>query len=849
MSVSKGIYQVPSDVTQLSLTNSVDLLRELNVNPQTGLTLEQVAQLQKKYGLNKIRKSTNPIWQVLFRQISSPFFIILLVAAVLSFWLKEKLDAFMVGLFILVNTLIGFIEEFHAAKTLQMLEKFTTTSTTVRRGGVEQVVDVSRLVPGDIVLIQSGDVIPADLRLLSEHEILIDESILTGESVQVTKIIEENVVSTQKDSEGLPTNICFAGTSVVGGSGEGVVVAIGGASAIGQINRLVNTTVHPNQMQENLHKLSMILFSLAVCTIGLLLFLHFTLRPQQNFTELVLFFIALLIGIIPEALPVVMTFAFSRGARVLAKEKVVVKHLNAVEELGNIEVLCSDKTGTLTENQMQVHEVLNVAELSPAIWGFAASKIPYHHTLRIHPEAFDRALMAYLEKERPEHQFSHFELLDLIPFDPHQRTQFALVKYLHKLTIIVRGAPEVVLEMCQPFKQKEEFHNWELQNGSSGYRSLAVACLEVNNQEDWEKHQTGFTAIGVISFVDPLRASAKASILEAEKLGVKVKILTGDSAVVAGFVGKEVGLIQNANQVMHGKNFALLSPEEKARAVETATIFARVTPVQKHEIIKLLQANGHTVGFVGDGINDAPALKQAHVALTVSGASDIAQDAADIILLHRSLSTIVSGIQEGRIIFVNVMKCLRIILSSTFGNFFTLAIASLFTSALPMLPVQILLLNLLTDFPMIAIASDRVDPEDLVKPVAQDIHHLIKVLVLFGILSTLFDLIFLSIFFSKPITVLQTGWFVFSVLTELVFIFTIRTQKAFWRTSLPSTLLLILIIFAAVAAVSLPLTYIGHFIFRFSSLPIKEIVFIMLLTCGYLLANELLKKIPFLKTK
>jgi Mg2+-importing ATPase len=324
--------------------------------------------------------------------------------------------------------------------------------------------------------------------------------------------------------------------------------------------------------------------------------------------------------------------------------------------------------------------------------------------------------------------------------------------------------------------------------------------------------------------------------------------LTGDSSAVAGYVGQQVGLIKDVTQIMHGRIFAELSDQQKKEAVEKYTVFARINPMQKHEIIQLLQANGHTVGFVGDGINDAPALKQAHVALTVSGASDIAQDAADIILLHRSLSTIVSGIQEGRIIFANVMKYLRLTLSSTFGNFFTVALASLVTAQLPMLPIQILLLNLLSDLPMIGIASDKVDPEELSRPIPQDMNRLLRVLIAFGLLSTAFDLFFFMLFFTKPIAVLQTGWFIFSVLTELVFLFAIRTKRSVWKSSLPSSLLLLLTVLAAIITVLLPFSVVGMIVFHFQALPVTEVLLIVGLAMFYLFSNEVLKRVPFLRS-
>jgi Mg2+-importing ATPase len=831
----------PSLFSFASLTLE-ELSEKFVVRTDVGLSKKDVEERQKKYGPNRVTKNANQSWRIFLHQLKSPFFLILLGAALFSFWLHENVDAILIFIFIFTNTLIGFLQERHAAHTLKLLEKYTKTQTTVLREGKEEVVEVTQLVPGDIVILLTGDILPADVRFISTDGLVVNESVVTGESAPVNK---SSTPMSKKEKEECYECLGFAGTSVVDGKGVGVVVEIGAQSTIGQITELSNTTAHPNQLQEDLKKLSAFIFVMDGLTISALLAVHFFLRSQQNFAQLVLFFVALAVTVIPEALPVVMTFAFSRGARSLAKKKVIVKNLNAVEELGNIEVLCTDKTGTLTENTMRVVDVLNAGEDFSAIFALASSKSTYHKTLRQHIEPFDEALKMFVEHHIHRHQLTSFHLQDFEPFDPHLRLQKALIKRDAEEMIVLRGAPEFILAMCQNAKTKDHqrLHEWLINHGQKGNRTLAIAKKTLSQStltahKNWQKDERGFTLVGLIAFEDPLRSTAKLAVKHAQQLGVKVKMLTGDGSEVAAYVAQEVGLIESMNQVINGADFAKLSEEQKREKVEIVHVFARINPEQKHEIIQLLQKLGHTVGFVGDGINDAPALRQAHVALTVSGASDIAREASDIILLHHSLSTIVYGIQEGRSIFANVSKYIKMTLASNFGNFYTIALSTLLLSNLPMLPLQILLINLLTDMPAIAIAGDRVDVDELHQPIRQSVKKILVIATLFGLISSFFDFIFFVFFSKMAPNVLQTNWFLFSIWTELAFLYSIRSRKNIFAAGLPSKALLALSILATAIAAAFPYIPFTKILFSLTTPTWHQMSMLLILMGWYVAANE-----------
>jgi len=825
--------------SQYTTLEVADLERELNTSAKKGLSEKLILNLRKQFGWNQLKSEQIKWWHILLRQFQSSFVYLLLVATLIVFVLGEYIEASMILLFILIDTGLGFYQEYHSEKTVKLLKKFINPTVKVRRGGKEIVIESHELVPGDLITIETGDLIPADIRFIAENNLIIDESILTGESVQVRKIITPLAKPVTEIYQA--ENIGFCGTHVVCGQGQGLVIATGNNLIISEISRLTQETARVSSFEKGVGKLSNFILKITLATLLFVVIANLIIKgPRVDFYQLIIFAIALAVSIIPEALPVVMTFSLSRGAARLAKNKVVVKRLSAVEDLGGIDILCTDKTGTITENNLAVVDVFNAGSNSALFYSAIASSVI--NKIKQANNSFDLAIYKKISNQEKEN-IKKVKRIAELPFDPDRRRNSILVEYQDKKELIVRGAAESILAICsQVSVDRKKINQWLIEEGKKGRRVLAVAAKKINNG----KAEYDITAeeqlefIGLISFVDPIKKTTFEAVKKAQKMGVQIKIITGDSVEVAGAVGKEIGLIKDSQDVITGEELDKLNEATKIAMVKKYNVFARVSPQQKYNIIKLLE-NGNEVGFLGEGINDAPALKIANVSLVVSGASDIARDAADIILLNKSLLTIINGISEGRQIFANTVKYIKITLISNFGNFFAVASASLIIDFLPMLPLQILLLNLLSDFPMIAIASDNVDEQELKKPKAYNIKEIALIATVLGLISTIFDFMFFAIFYRLGPGILQTNWFIGSILTELILIYSIRTKLVFFKAKRPGWLITCLTAGAALITIIIPFTKIGHQIFKFISPDFNHLLTIFIIVIAYFGLTELVK--------
>lgn len=823
-----------------TIKESEEVLSEFKVLPSRGLGEDEVRSFLDRYGPNVLKSEETYWWQLLLRQFRSVFIYMLVLAAGLAFLLGQRIDGTMILAFVLLNSSLGFYQEYRSEKTLRLLKQFTVSRARVIRQGKEKIIKSSGLVPGDLVIIEPGDIIPADLRLFEENNLLVDESILTGESAPVKKTAAK-LKQTAKETY-RAQNIVFSGTTAVGGKAKGVVIATGDRTEIGKISHLMRETVRLSSFTKGIDRFSKFILRLVIVTLVFVFIANLFIKGSQaNLTELIIFSIALAVSVIPEALPVVITFSLSRGALRLAKNKVIVKRLSAIEDLGSIEVLCTDKTGTLTENSLTVDRVYAASGGQPL---FSASlAAPFLREKKEQPNnAFDLALWHKLSAEKKKEILGYQRLAEE-PFDPERRRNSLLVKKENKIELLVRGAPEEIINLCSGLKQSEinNLNSWMAELGERGQRIIAVARKELSRTvEDLIKEEHKLRLEGLISFIDPLKATTKEAVAKAKKLGVKVKILTGDKAEVAGWVAYQVGLVDNYKKVISGEELDRLSPADQHKAIEQYNVFARVSPQQKYRIIQLLQEKNE-VGFLGEGINDAPALKIANVALAVEGAADIAREAADIVLLKKNLKVIIDGIQEGRIVFNNTIKYIKATLSSNFGNFYAVAIASLFIDYLPMLPLQILLVNLLSDFPMIAIAADNVDADELKKPKSYNVKEIALVATLLGIVSTIFDFIFFALFYRHSPQVLQTNWFIGSILTELLFLYSIRTQFFFLKAKRPPAALLWLSAVALGVTIFMPFSHIGQEFFRFVAPTAKSLTLILIVVVSYFITTETVK--------
>lgn len=831
------------DLLKIARQSAAEVLTAVG-SSENGLSSVQAAELLNQQGFNQLSGHSLPWWQILFRQVKSPFIYVLTFAAGLAFLLGERLDAGMILFFVAVNTLLGFFQEFRSEQALRILQQYTISHARVLRDGEQQVIKTTELVVGDIIFLEPGDIVPADARILSSQSLSVDESVLTGESLPVEKNCE--AVSHVPKQVTQASCLIFSATSVLRGTATAVVVATGKDSYVGQIAQLTVETHHHSSFETSMAKFSSFILKLVVITLAFLFVGNYLVKSETaNMVELMIFSIALATAVIPEALPLVTTFSLSRGAIRLAKHKVVVKRLSAIEDLGGIEVLCTDKTGTITKNMMTVSGLF--AQGGPENDGlvFTAAALGVSQQ-NLHLDPFDQAILRELQDREiilPESQH-----LAELPFDPRRRRNSVLVEQISnkRRTLIVRGALEEILPFTQNLRAAEQRHleEWAEQQGKLGRRIIAIAqrpyqhrSLDKYVPQIEEKH---LDFIGCISFVDPLKSTAAAAISKAKTLGVQVKILTGDSPAVAGAVALDVGLIEHAEEVLSGSDLDAMTPRQQHAAVIKYHVFARVTPQQKHAIIELLKEK-YQVGYLGEGINDAPALKAANVSLAVQGASEIAKETADVILLNSSLRVIVDGIQEGREVFANTIKYVRLTMASNFGNFFAVAVASFLVDYLPMLPVQILLVNLLTDFPLIAVATDSVDPLDTMRPQKYDIKDFALICTFLGIVSSLFDFMFFGFFFRISPEVLQTNWFIGSILCELVLFFSLRSALPFFKARFPSLPVFLLTVLACIIGVLLPFTAVGQNIFHFVAPTPAYLALTLSLVFAYFVTTEVVK--------
>lgn len=829
------------EVFSYSAKKAEDILSEFASDEGKGLSDREAANRLKKDGPNALLEKRLRWQEVFIRQFQSAFIYLLIGAAVLAFCLGEKTDGLMIAIFLSINVFLGFFQEYRSERTIELLKEFVVMKAKVLRGGKITLVNSEQLVAGDIIFLETGDKIPADVRFLRTDNFKADESVITGESAPVHKISEALKKPAGDFFEA--ENIGLGGTAVVDGAAKAVVIGTGKATAMGNIARLASAAKGVSNFEKGINDFSNFILRLIAVTLALVFFANAVLRAGTfDITELLIFSIALTVGVIPEALPLVTTFSLSHSARVLARKKVIVKRLSAVEDLGGVEVLCTDKTGTLTENSLTVAEV----------WSADADKLFFYANLgasdikKKKTEPFDIAIWKKLSAEKKKEP-ENFRRIYEESFNPKKKKNEVMIEAEGRRELIYRGAPERILEYCAGLSKKQEMEisYWIRQEGLAGHRVLAVAKKEVSSSAEGLEAQarsqlSGFEFLGIISFVDPVKKSTYAAVKEAQRLGVAIKILTGDSREVAGAVAHKIGLSASSEEVITAAELDRMPPKERAAALLRYAVIARVTPEQKYAIVRELQEK-YEVGFLGEGINDAPALKAAGVSVVVDSASDIARESADIILLDKSLGVIVDGIREGRTVFANTTKYIKSTLASNFGNFFAVASATLFINYLPMLPLQILLINLLSDFPMIAISSDKVDDAELKAPRKYEIKDILLIASILGVVSSIFDFLFFGLYYRISPEILRTNWFIGSILTELAFIFSIRTRGPFFRAVRPSNKLLFLSAAAASATVILPFTRFGQEVFGFIPLGAHYIILDIFIVAVYFLISEIIK--------
>jgi P-type Mg2+ transporter len=831
----------PLDLASSARLSVGDALQRTD-SSETGLSEAEAARRLATDGPNLIAQAHVTAFGILLAQLRNPLLLLLLGAAAVSALTGDPTDAGIIAAIVALSVGLSFFNEYRSAKAVAELHGDIHYRALVWRDGAQSEIDVSELVRGDVVGLRVGAVVPADLRLIETNALECDEAVLTGESMAAVK--STGPAAPSDSAVDLPP-CAFMGTVVHQGSGRGVVVATGAATAFGKIAAGLGERQAETAFQAGLRSFSKLLVKVA----GVLTVLIFVINVafQRPLIEALLFSLAIAIGITPQLLPAIVSISLSSGSRTLARKRVLVKRLVTIEDLGNIEVLFTDKTGTLTEGAITFDRALDPgggAEARPLLLGLLCNEATITPTGPVGGNALDVALCdapaATPLLEGPDGPAA-FERLGLLPFDHERQLASVVVRTAAGAPMLVtKGAPEAVLARCVDVPPESA----GVLEGmfADGDRVVAVAtrtAAGLSKPSADDEH--GLRLEGFLAFVDRPKADAGPSIAELHRLGIEVKVITGDNGTVATKVCRDLDV--TVEDVLSGEQIERLDDEALLAAIPQTTIFARVSPEQKSRIVKLARRGGADVAFLGDGVNDAVALHAADVGISVDSATDVAKDAADIVLLDKDLGVLADGVMEGRRIFANTLKYVLMATSSNFGNMFSAAGASLFLSFLPMLPSQILLNNLLYDFGQLAIPTDNVDPEVLERPAAWDIAFVRRFMAIFGPVSSIFD--FLTFFVMLVIlnaghSEFRTGWFVESLATQTLVVFLIRTRRTPFFRSRPSLPMLVLPVVMATIGAVLPFTPVAHLL-GFTTLPLAFFLILIGMVVAYLALIEFVK--------
>jgi Mg2+-importing ATPase len=809
-----------------------------------GLTSEQAQSGLARYGHNDIShiRKTPVILQFL-GHFKNLLIIILLMAAAISMFVGELIDAVIIFFIVIASVTLDFFQEYKAEQTADLLRQKIRTRSTVFRDGKEQDLPIAELVPGDLIRLVAGDIVPADARLLTGRNFYVNQSSLTGEPFPVEKhpgIASYGTPVTAAD------NYIFLGTAVVSGTATALVTKTGISTEFGKVAKTLVERPPETEFERGLKQFSYLMSKFVFSLVIIVFFINALFR--HGILDSLLFSVALAVGMTPELLPMILSLNLSKGSIAMSKKGAIVKHPESIQNFGSMDVLCTDKTGTLTKNEIALVKHLDTE-------GNDSEDVLLYSFIN---SSFDTGLKSPLDEAIL--RFRHIDIdkvkkIDEIPFDFIRKRVSVIVSDEDRSLIVSKGAPEEIFRICSSVDRKgsiepltstglEQVEGIYKAQSAGGFRTLAVCYRPLTDtsskysiEDEKEMILSGF-----VTFIDPPKETARESIRLLEQSGIELKILTGDNELVTKKICEEIGL--EIRGVLTGDDVEHMDVQTLSRVVEDVTIFSRMTPVQKNRVMMALKKNGHVVGFMGDGINDAPSIREADVGISVENAVDIAKESADIILMKNDLRILNDGVLEGRRTFGNTMKYILMGTSSNFGNMFSVAGASLFLRFLPMLPIQILLNNLLYDISESTIPTDNVDESYISKPKKWDMDFIKKFIMIFGPISSVFDFltfIILLFVFTADAAIFQTAWFVESICTQTLVIFVIRTRVVPFYDSRPSRLLVASTLFIVAVACILPFTIIGS-LFGFVPLPASFFVVLTALVIGYLIIVELVKR-------
>jgi P-type Mg2+ transporter len=815
------------------------VLQQLN-SSANGLSNPEAKQRLIKYGANSLtQKHKSNTLTLLLNQFKSPIILILMFAAGLSIFLRDATDAIIILTIVIISGLLGFWQERGASNAVEKLLALVQVKATVLRQGIEQEIPHENVVPGDIVLLAAGGSIPGDCLVLESKDLSVNEATLTGETYPADKmsgVLPEATGLSQR------TNILYMGTHVISGSAKAVVVGTGKQTEFGKVSERLKLRPPETEFERGLSKFGYFLMEVTLILVVLIFVANVYLK--RPVLESFLFSLALAVGLTPQLLPAIVSVNLARGAKQMAKKQVIVKRLAAIENFGSMNVFCTDKTGTLTEGEVKIHAAIDITVNE-------SDRVLFYAYLNAASESGYANPIDDAIRQHKTFDISSYHKLDEVPYDFNRKRLSILFTNENTQLIITKGALKNILDVCSMVekapgeivditRELQQLQQQAEDLGSKGFRVLGVAYRVFDKTSLSKADETSMTFLGYLALFDPPKVGIADTLRELQQLGITPKMITGDSRAVAMSIIGQIGLPET--QVLTGSELRQLSDEALMHRVQQTNVFAEVEPNQKERIIIALKKAGNVVGYMGDGINDASALHAADVSISVESAVDVAKEAADIVLMQKDLNVLIEGVKEGRITFANTLKYVFMATSANFGNMFSMAGISLFIPFLPLLPSQILLTNLLTDFPEMTIATDRVDRELVNKPRRMDIKFIRNFMVVFGLLSSVFDYLtfgaLLLLLHAQP-EQFRTGWFIESTISASLVVLVVRTRQSIF-TSKPGKYLFWATTATVVAALIIPFTPLAPLL-GFQALPLRFLLVLGAIVALYVVAAEAVK--------
>lgn len=819
-----------------------------------GLSLKEVIKRREAYGKNILKEEKKKsILSFIIDSFKDPFIYILIVLAVINFSLGDKLGSLIIILLAIISSTIRLVQDYSAYKfDLKLKSKLFTVISTIRDNKVKDI-NIKDIVPGDIIELNAGSIIPSDVILLEVKDLFINQSIFTGESVPI-----EKKINCSGDSLLDLERICFMNSSVVSGSGKALVIKTGKNTYLGTIAKDMLTTKKITNFQKEMNAVSKTLIE-AMLVITVLVFILNTLI-HHDIMQALLFAISVAVGITPSMLPMIVNVNLSKGSKSLAKKETLVKRSEAIENLGSIDTLCTDKTGTLTEDKIVLQLYLN-SDFKEDREVLTYAYLNSHYSTGI-KNLIDKAIISYAKNKGL--LISRYQKIDEIPFDYERRKASVIVRDEDKVLMLTKGAIKEVLDSCNKIRHQgksikltNEFKDKILEKAKElnkeGMQVIALALKETKTISKSYNDDKDLTFIGLVAFLDPVKKGVSRVIKDLRKVGVNTKILTGDNPDATKTICTLAGF--NSDNILIGPDIEKLTSDELKVKVEEVDVFARLTPLQKELIVNTLKDNGHVVGYMGDGVNDAPSLIKADVGISVNDATSIAKEASDIILLRKSLKVVYDGVIEGRKVYGNIMKYMKMALSASFGDCFSVLIASIFLPFLPMIPIQFLLQDLLYDLSQTAIPFDDVDKEFLITPHKWDTSDLKRFMVIMGLVASVIDVVAFLIFYfvlgfnSDNVILFQTAWFIEGVISQTMIVHFVRTSKIPFIESIANKYLLLSTSLCIIASIILPIILVGIKSFHFAYLPVAFYFYVIILLILYMVIEEIVKRLYIKKYK